>query len=45
MIHNGAQRPASLLFHGALHQSVAINAANALAFLHLSGAILYLPDK
>jgi hypothetical protein len=34
-----------LLFYGALHHLVAINAANALAFLHRSGAILYLPDK
>ena len=31
-------------FYGALHRLVAINAANALAFLLLAGAILYLPD-
>jgi hypothetical protein len=36
---------AELSFHGALHQLVAINAANALAFLVLPGAILYLPDN
>jgi hypothetical protein len=40
-----ARSGSRLAFYGALHRLVAINAANALAFLLLAGAILQLPDK